>query len=258
MSSYSKELLPIAGAGTDLLPQYLVLGFRYFAFNKANVQLMLGLRAHPERFGSSRSCARPPFVSQISNNQFSNAGSSHWRCFRGTLVLRRGATPGKRLAHPSLGTTACRESTPPDEYISLFDDLCADRGFCAAQGYAPEDSLDRHFRKDKDIEAPNRFQYLAPSGRCWDVLEARGNHWRGMDPALWREWDPALWRDLSTWWRCCCKVHMVAKRDSDVPTVCQASPRGVATKAIVEADLRFNRAQGGNKCEGSRLMINDC
>ena len=73
-----------------MLPQYLVLGFRYFAFNKANVQLMLGLRAHPERFGSSRSCARPPFVSQISNNQFSNAGSSHWRCFRGTLVLRRG------------------------------------------------------------------------------------------------------------------------------------------------------------------------
>ena len=75
-----------------MLPQYVVLGFRYFAFNKAkaNVQLMLGLRAHPERFGSSRSCARPPFVSQISNNQFSNAGSSHWRCFRGTLVLRRG------------------------------------------------------------------------------------------------------------------------------------------------------------------------
>ena len=105
--SYIKELLPIARA-TDLLPQYLVLGFRYFAFNKANVQLMLGLRAHPERFGSSRSCARPPFVSQISNNQFSNAGSSHWRCFRGTLVLRRGATPGKRLAHPSLGTTACK------------------------------------------------------------------------------------------------------------------------------------------------------
>ena len=112
--------------------------------------------------------------------------------------------------------------------MRLFDDLCADRGFCAAQGYAPEDSLGRHFRKGKDIEAPNRFQYLAPSGRCWDVLEARGNHWRGMDPALWREWDPALWRDLSTWWRCCCKVHMIAKRDSDVPTVCQASPRGVA------------------------------
>ena len=144
------------------------------------------------------------------------------------------------------------------KYMRQFDDLCADRGFCAAQGYAPEDSLGRHFRKDKDIEAPNRFQYLAPRGRCWDVLEARGNHWRGMDPALWREWDPALWRDLSTWWRCCCKVHMITKRDSDVPTVCQASPRGVATKAIVEADLRFNRAQGGNKCEGSRLMINDC
>ena len=128
------------------------------------------------------------------------------------------------------------------------------RGFCAAQGYAPEDSLGRHFRKDKDIEAPNRFQYLAPSGRCWDVLEARGNHWRGMDPALWREWDPALWRDLSTWWRCCCKVHMISKRDSDVPTVCQASPRGVATKAIVEADLRFNRAQGGNRRGACRFI----
>ena len=89
---------------------------------------------------------------------------------------------------------------------------------------------------------------------CWDVLEARGNHWRGMDPALWREWDPALWRDLSTWWRCCCKVHMVAKRDSDVPTVCQASPRGVATKAIVEADLRFNRAQGGNRRGACRFI----
>ena len=111
--SFIKKLLPIARAGTDLLPQYLVLGFRYFAFNKANVQLMLGLRAHPERFGSSRSCARPPFVSQISNNQFSNAGSSHWRCFRGTLVLRRGATPGKRLAHPSLGTTACKRFQAP-------------------------------------------------------------------------------------------------------------------------------------------------
>ena len=37
--SYIKELLPIARA-TDLLPQYLVLGFRYFAFNKANVQLI--------------------------------------------------------------------------------------------------------------------------------------------------------------------------------------------------------------------------
>ena len=140
------------------------------------------------------------------------------------------------------------------ELMNLFDDLCADRGFCAAQGYAPEDSLGRHFRKDKDIEAPNRFQYLAPRGRCWDVLEARGNHWRGMDPALWREWDPALWRDLSTWWRCCCKVHMIAKRDSDVPTVCQASPRGVATKAIVEADLRFNRAQGGNRRGACRFI----
>ena len=138
--------------------------------------------------------------------------------------------------------------------MTLFDDLCADRGFCAAQGYAPEDSLGRHFRKDKDIEAPNRFQYLAPSGRCWDVLEARGNHWRGMDPALWREWDPALWRDLSTWWRCCCKVHMISKRDSDVPTVCQASPRGVATKAIYEADLRFNRAQGGNRRGACRFI----
>ena len=94
--------------------------------------------------------------------------------------------------------------------------------------------------------APNRFQYLAPSGRCWDVLEARGNHWRGMDPAL--------WRDLSTWWRCCCKVHMISKRDSDVPTVCQASPRGVATKAIVEADLRFNRAQGGNRRGACRFI----
>ena len=120
--------------------------------------------------------------------------------------------------------------------MRLFDDLCADRGFCAAQGYAPEDLLGRDFRKDK---APhNQFQYLAPSGRCWDVLEAR-DHWRGVDPAH----PPS---DLSTWWRCCCKVHMIAKRDSDVPTICQASPRGVLTKAIYEADLRFNRAQGGN------------
>ena len=36
------------------------------------------------------------------------------------------------------------------ELMNLFDDLCADRGFCAAQGYAPEDSLGRHFRKGKD------------------------------------------------------------------------------------------------------------
>lgn len=131
--------------------------------------------------------------------------------------------------------------------MTLFDDLCADRGFCAAQGYAPEDSLGRHFRKDKDIEAPNRFQYLAPSGRCWDVLEARDHQWRGLDPAH----APS---DLSTWWRCCCKVHLIAKRDSDVPTVCQASPRGVATKAIYEADLRFNRAQGGNRRGACRFI----
>ena len=51
-------------------------------------------------------------------------------------------------------------------------------------------------------------------------------------------------------------MHMVAKRDSDVPTVCQASPRGVATKAMYEADLRFNRAQGGNRRDGCRFMIN--
>ena len=130
--------------------------------------------------------------------------------------------------------------------FTLFDDLCADRGFCAAQGYAPEDSLGRHFRKDKDIEAPNRFQYLAPRGRCWEVLEARDG-WSGIDHAH----APS---DLKTWWRCCCKVHMVAKRDSDVPTVCQASPRGVATKAIYEADLRFNRAQGGNRRGACRFI----
>ena len=109
-----KELPKHRARGNGFAPTIsYVLGFRYFAFNKANVQLMLGLRAHPERFGSSRSCARPPFVSQISNNQFSNAGSSHWRCFRGTLVLRRGATPGKRLTHPSLGTTACKRFQAP-------------------------------------------------------------------------------------------------------------------------------------------------
>ena len=60
--------------------------------------------------------------------------------------------------------------------------------------------------------------------------------------------------DLSAWWRCCCKVHMIAKRDLDVPTVCQASPRGVATKAIYEADLRFNRAQGGNRRGACRFI----
>ena len=47
---------------------------------------------------------------------------------------------------------------------------------------------------------------------------------------------------------------VIAKRDSDVPTVCQASPRGVATKAIVEADLRFNRAQGGNRRGACRFI----
>merc|ERR1712045_793712 len=72
------------------------------------------------------------------------------------------------------------------EYMTTFDDLCADRGFCAAQGYAPEDLLGRDFRKDKDA--------LNPSGRCWDVLDAR-DHWRGVDPAH----APS---DLSTWWRC--------------------------------------------------------
>ena len=115
----------------------------------------------------------------------------------------------------------------------LFDDLCADRGFCAAQGYAPEDSLGRGASNRMGIPESH-----VRSGRCWDVYEAR-DHWRGVDPAH----PPS---DLSTWWRCCCKVHMIAKRDSDVPTVCQASPRGVLTKAIYEADLRFNRAQGGN------------
>ena len=96
--------------------------------------------------------------------------------------------------------------------MNLFDDLCADRGFCAAQGYAPEDSLAR--------PGNPRLESHVRSGRCWDVYEAR-DHWRGVDPAH----APS---DLSTWWRCCCKVHMIAKRDSDVPTVCQASPRGVA------------------------------
>ena len=47
---------------------------------------------------------------------------------------------------------------------------------------------------------------------------------------------------------------MIAKRDSDVPTVCQASPRGVATKAMYEADLRFNRAQGGNRRGACRFI----
>ena len=182
-----------------MLPQYVVLGFRYFAFNKANVQLMLGLRAHPERFGSSRSCARPPFVSQISNNQFSNAGSSHWRCFRGTLVLRRGATPGKRLAHPSLGTTACKRFQAP----------CSNT------------STTRTGRSVREQDPP-RASGPAPRTRPSTARSARAT--------------------------------LVAKRDSDVPTVCQASPRGVATKAIVEADLRFNRAQGGNRRGACRFI----
>ena len=65
------------------------------------------------------------------------------------------------------------------------------------------------------------------SGRCWDVYEAR-DHWAGVDLAH----APS---DLSAWWRCCCKVlqvsYMRSYRDLDVPRVCQASPRGVATKA---------------------------
>ena len=65
------------------------------------------------------------------------------------------------------------------------------------------------------------------SGRCWDVYEAR-DHWRGVDLAH----APS---DLSAWWRCCCKVlevsYMRSYRDLDVPRVCQASPRGVASKA---------------------------
>ena len=91
------------------------------------------------------------------------------------------------------------------------------------------------FRYEVRVDSPSRGK---PRGRCWDVIEARDG-WSGLDLAH----PPS---DLSTWWRCCCKVHMIAKRDSDVPTICQASPRGVLTKAIYEADLRFNRAQGGN------------
>ena len=81
------------------------------------------------------------------------------------------------------------------KYITLFDDLCADREFCAAQGYAPEDSLGRSVSNrwgGPGIESHVR------SGRCWDVYEAR-NQWRGVDLAH----APS---DLSAWWRCCCKV----------------------------------------------------
>ena len=51
------------------------------------------------------------------------------------------------------------------------------------------------------------------------------DHWRGVDPTH----PPS---DLSTWWRCCCRMleisYMQSYRDLDVPSVCQASPRGVA------------------------------
>ena len=105
------------------------------------------------------------------------------------------------------------------EQMTLFDDLCADRGFCAANGYAPEDSLGRGASNRMGIPESH-----VPSGRCWDVYEAR-DHWRGVDLAH----APS---DLSAWWRCCCKVleisYMQSYRDLDVPSVCQASPRGVA------------------------------
>jgi hypothetical protein len=132
------------------------------------------------------------------------------------------------------------------KYVTLFDDLCADREFCAAHGYAPEDSLGRRFsapagspRDGAADAATERDRYetlyrgpglesLVWSGRCWEVHEARDG-WS--DPAH----APS---DLSAWRRCCCKVLldiplMMAKRDLDVPTACQASPRGVSTKAIV-------------------------
>ena len=110
------------------------------------------------------------------------------------------------------------------EFATLFDDLCADRGFCAAHGYAPEDSLGRSV--SNRMGGPGLESHVR-SGRCWDVYEAR-NQWRGVDLAH----APS---DLSAWWRCCCKVlevsYMRSYRDLDVPRVCQASPRGVATKA---------------------------
>jgi len=72
-----------------------------------------------------------------------------------------------------------------------------------------------------------RLESHVRSGRCWDVYEAQ-DHWRGVDLAH----APS---DLSAWWRCCCKVleisYMQSYRDLDVPSVCQASPRSVATKA---------------------------
>ena len=105
--------------------------------------------------------------------------------------------------------------------LALFDDLCADRGFCAAHGYAPEDSLGRSV--SNRMGGPGLESHVR-SGRCWDVYEAR-NQWRGVDLAH----APS---DLSAWWRCCCKVleisYMQSYRDLDVPSVCQASPRGVA------------------------------
>ena len=72
------------------------------------------------------------------------------------------------------------------------------------------------------------LESLVWSGRCGEVHEARDG-WS--DPAH----APS---DLSAWRRCCCKVLldiplMMAKRDLDVPTACQASPRGVSTEAIV-------------------------
>ena len=206
-----KKVLRIARAGTDVLPQYLVLGFRYFAFNKANVQLMLGLRAHPERFGSSRSCARPPFVSQISNNQFSNAGSSHWRCFRGTLVLRRGATPGKRLTHPSLGTTACKRFQAPCSNTSTTQTgrSVREQDPPRASGPAPRT------RPSTARSARATRAAVCPCG-CWHRGRASP---RGRSPA---------------------------------PRKIRGRRR--ATKAIYEADLRFNRAQGGNKRGACRFI----
>ena len=137
------------------------------------------------------------------------------------------------------------------KYVSLFDDLCADREFCAANGYAPEDSLGTRFsapagspRDGAADAATERGRYeslyrgpglesLVWSGRCWEVHEARDGwtRWSGLDPAH----APS---DLSAWRRCCCKVLldiplMMARRDLDVPTACQALPRGVSTKAIV-------------------------
>ena len=91
-----------------------------------------------------------------------------------------------------------------------------------------------HFPTERDrYESLYRgpgLESLVLTGRCSEVLEARDG-WSGVDPAR----APS---DLSAWRRCCCKVLldiplMMAQRDLDVPTACQASPRGVSTKAIV-------------------------